>query len=340
MSLENRSTSATSKDVARRVGVSQSSVSLVFGGKADGRVGAETQDAILRAARELDYHPSSAARTLRSGRSRLIALAVPDVGNPYFASVLEGVERAARRRNYAVMLTSVRSDRDWQQVVDTLAARSVDGFLLFSMVPQDQLVRAALRGRAVVVDAIDSELASLRLDVEAGMRVALSHLLHLGHTKIGHLAAAVDVESFRFRRHTFLSVLQDHGLPVPANYLAYTPFSLSRARQAARRLLESPDAPTAVVCDSDMLAVGVYKAAKDLHRAIPTDLSVVSFDDSIIARILDPELTTLAISSALVGEQAVLLLLETLESGQVPQPSVVPLDLLVRASTDVVSWKD
>jgi len=337
---ENRSASATSKDVARRVGVSQSAVSLVFGGKADGRVGAETKDAILRAARELDYHPSSAARTLRSGRSRLIALAVPDVGNPYFASVLEGVERAARQRNYAVMLTSVRSDRDWQQVVDTLAARSVDGFLLFSLVPQDRPVRAALRGRAVVVDAYDSDFPSLRLGVEAGMRVALTHLFHLGHTKIGHLAAAVDVESFRFRRRTFLSVMQDQGLSVLPSYLAYTRFSLSEARLAARRLLACPDPPTAVVCDSDMLAVGVYKAARDLHRAIPADLSVVSFDDSIIARILDPELTTLAISSALVGEQAVLLLLKTLESSQAPRPSIVPLDLLVRASTDVVSWKD
>src|SRR5579859_8270370 len=84
----------TSVDVARRAGVSQSAVSLVFGGKAAGRVGKRTQEAILNAARELGYHPNRAARTLRSGRSRLIALAVPDVSNPYFASVLEGVERA------------------------------------------------------------------------------------------------------------------------------------------------------------------------------------------------------------------------------------------------------
>jgi LacI family repressor for deo operon, udp, cdd, tsx, nupC, and nupG len=101
--------------------------------------------------------------------------------------------------------------------------------------------------------------------------------------------------------------------------------------------LECSDPPSAIVCDSDVLAVGVYKAAKDLQRAIPQDLSVVSFDDSIIARILDPELTTVAIPARAIGEQALLLLLRVLEDDHVSIQITVPLELVVRASTTAVS---
>jgi LacI family transcriptional regulator, repressor for deo operon, udp, cdd, tsx, nupC, and nupG len=325
---------ATSRDVARRAGVSQSAVSLVFGGKALGRVSNQTRDTILRAARELGYHPNHAARTLRSGSSGLIALAVPDVSNPYFTTVLEGVERAARQRDYSVMLASVRDERDWQQiVVDALAARSVDGFLLFTLGPPTEEVRVALRGRAVMVDAVDPSLPSLQLDIEHGMRAAMAHLLELGHTKIGHLAATVDAETFHLRRQTYLRELRAAGLAGNAAYHERTPFDIVEAHEAARRLLQRPDPPSAIVCDSDMLAIGVYKAARDLHRTIPQDLSVVSFDDSILARILEPELTTVAIPTSIIGEQACLLLLGALETGQPPEPRRVPLELVVRDST-------
>jgi LacI family transcriptional regulator, repressor for deo operon, udp, cdd, tsx, nupC, and nupG len=325
---------ATSVDVARRAGVSQSAVSLVFGGKAAGRVGGRTREAILQAAREMGYHPNQAARTLRSGRSGLLALAVPDVSNPYFAAVLQGAEHAARQHGYAVMLASVRDEHDWQQVIlDALASRAVDGFLLFTISPPSERLRAALRGKAAVIDAADSMLPSLQLDVEAGMRAAMAHLLHLGHTRIGHLAAAVDAQTFHLRHQAYLHALRDAGLPVVAAYQRHTPFSIAEAREAAHVLLEGSDPPSAIVCDSDVLAVGVYKAARDLRRTIPQDLSVVSFDDSVIARILDPELTTVAIPTTVIGEQGILLLLAVLEQSQTPAQTVVPLELVVRAST-------
>lgn len=331
---DERRAATTSVDVARRAGVSQSAVSLVFGGKAAGRVGERTRAAILQAARELGYRPNSAARTLRSGRSRLIALAVPDVSNPFFAAVLQGTEQAARRQGYAVMLASVRDEHEWQQVIlDALASRSVDGVLFFTMFPPTESMSTALQGKAVVVDASSSVFPALRLDIEGGMRAAMSHLLRLGHTRIGHLAAAVDAESFHRRRQAYLDSLRESALPVVAAYQERAAFTIAAAHAAARRLLAGPTPPTAIVCDSDVLAVGVYKAAKDLRRAIPQELSVVSFDDSIIARMLEPELTTVAIPTAVIGEQACLLLLAVLETGHAPPHGVVPLDLIIRAST-------
>jgi DNA-binding LacI/PurR family transcriptional regulator len=297
-------------------------------------VGKPTQEVILRAARELGYRPNSAARTLRSGRSRLIVLAVPDVSNPYFATVLQGAEQVARQHGYALMLASVRDEYDWRQVVlDALASRSVDGLILFTICPPTEDVSTVLQGKAVLVDAASHALPSLLLDIEAGMSAAMLHLLHLGHTKIAHLAAAVDADTFRLRRTAYLDALQTAGLPATADYQGRASFTIADARQAARRILEGPSPPSAIVCDSDVLAVGVYKAAKDLQRTIPEDLSVVGFDDSMIARLLDPELTTVAIPTTVIGEQAFLLLLAVLEKGHTPAQVTVPLELVIRAST-------
>jgi LacI family transcriptional regulator len=118
-----------------------------------------------------------------------------------------------------------------------------------------------------------------------------------------------------------------------AAYQARASYTIDDARQAALRLLDVSHPPSAVVCDSDFLAVGVYKAARDVRRSIPRDLSVVSFDDSVIARMLEPELTSVAIPTARIGEQALLLLLAILETGQMPPPASIPLELIVRAST-------
>ena len=328
---------ATSADVARRAGVSQSAVSLVLAGKATGRVGKPTQEAILHAARELRYRPNSAARTLRVGRSRLIVLAVPDVSNPYFAAVLQGAEQAARKHDYSVMLSSVRDEHDWRQVVlDALSSRSVDGFLLFTMCPPTAREERALRGRAVIVDASSRDLPVLRIDVETGMRAGMIHLLRLGHTNIAHLAAAVDAETFHLRKKAYLDALEAAAILTGPAYQARAPFAIGEACQAARKLLEHSDPPSAIVCDSDVLAVGVYKAARELRRMIPSDISVVGFDDGVIARTVDPELTTVTIPTTRVGEQALLLLLAALEGVGVPSETIVPLELTTRGSTQAM----
>jgi LacI family transcriptional regulator len=262
-----------------------------------------------------------------------VALAVPDVTNPYFATALQGAEEAAREHGYAVMLTSIRDEGDWQRgILDLLSARAVDGVLLFAPPPSD--LHSALRGRAVVVDATSRVLPALLLAIAEGTHAAMAHLLTLGHRKIAHLAAAVDVETFQLRRAGYRDALRTAGLPLVATYEARAPFTIAGARQAARSLLAAPDPPTAILCDSDMLAVGIYKAASDLGLAIPRELSVVSFDDSLIARILAPELTTVAIPTASIGARAFRLLLAMLERADAPPAAtVVPLDLVVRAST-------
>ncbi len=324
----------TSTDVARRAGVSQSAVSLVFAGKATGRVGKRTQQAIWKAARELGYQPNSAARALRLGHSKRLVLAVPDIGNPYFAGTLKGAEREARRHGYSVALAQVQEPEDWQAViVDALVSNAVDGFALFALRPPATKAMQALHGKAVLVDASSRGFPSVLLDIEGGMRTAVRHLLGLGHARIGHLAANIDAETFALRKRAFGETMRNAGVASRSAWQAEAPFDIAKAASAAEQIFSGREAPSAIVSDSDVLAAGVYKAAKKARLRIPEDLSVVSFDDSLIARVLDPPLTTVAIPAAEVGEMGVRLLVERLGGSGASQPDPIPLHLVVRAST-------
>ena len=324
----------TSFDVAQRAGVSQSTVSLVLGGKSTGRVGKPTQDAVLQAAAELGYQPQSAARALRLGRSQAIALVVPDVSNPYFASVLQGTEQAARKQGYSVVLVSMYKHPDWSRLIaEALAARAVDGILFYTLGPPASLDREHLSQRAVMVDGITAGMPTLQLDIASGAYAAMTHLLNLGHTNIAHLAAALDVETFQVRQRAYLRALTSAGISINTEYLVRTQFTIEDAQAKASRLLELPQPPSAIFCDSDLLAIGVYKAAKARGLSIPRDLSVTGFDDSMVARILEPELTTVAIPTMTLGERAISLLLALLQGDQPAAQPAIPLQFVIRNST-------
>jgi DNA-binding LacI/PurR family transcriptional regulator len=324
----------TSFDVARLAGVSQSTVSLVLSGKAAGRVSRETQEAVLRVARELGYQPHMAARTLRLGRTHVAALIIPDVSNPFFATLLQGAEQAARLHEYTVVQVSTGNDADWQQrIVHALATRAFDGFLLCAVdVPASANVDL-LRGSAVIVDGYSPEFPSLLLDIEAGATAALKHLLSLGHRRIAHLGAHIDVETFRVRQRVYERLLRAEDLPVRPDYQVTAGVDLREACRAVLDVLRGPEPPSAFFCDDDLMAAGVYRAARQLGLRVPTDLSIVGFADSLVAQLLDPALTTVSIPALEIGRRAVEMLLACLEADTAPFVETVPLDFVVRAST-------
>jgi DNA-binding LacI/PurR family transcriptional regulator len=319
---------ATSIDVARRAGVSQSTVSLVFSGKAQGRVSEATQERVRQAARELGYRPNVAAQALRLGSSRAVALLVPDITNPFFSRVLRGAQRAAQEAGYTVALVDTANDRRWEaQSFEALRAGPVDGYLLFEVLPPE-----ALEGDNAVV-VIESEVKdrpSVRFDAEAGAAAAFAHLVELGHRRIGHLAAAFDAPTFQSREAARRKVLSAAGLDPDELPRAETPITIEDARLSAGPLLD--EQPTAVCCDDDILAAGLYLAARERGVKIPGDLSVVGFDDMDFARVLDPPLTTVALDAETLGETA-FGLLHACMSGRGGKRVVLPAELLVRGST-------
>jgi DNA-binding LacI/PurR family transcriptional regulator len=295
----------------------------VLSGKGRGRISARTEAAVRRAAEELGYRPNVAARVLRTGSARTVGLVVPDITHPFFGGVMRGAQEAAWREGYAVVLADAANDRDWELAsLAALQALTVDGYLFFEVDPPPGEPL-----RAVAIEAPGLGMPVVRLDSARGTRAALEHLRDLGHTRIGHVASEVDTDTFRRRLDTFREVLGDTGLR------EVTAFTIDAAQAAARRLLEREDRPTAIFADDDILAAGAYLAARELGLAIPSDLSVVGFDDLDVARLLDPPLTTVAADAKALGAAAFEALL-TMLNGGAPEPErILPVELVVRGST-------
>jgi DNA-binding LacI/PurR family transcriptional regulator len=319
----------TSVDVARAAGVSQSTVSLVFSGKGRGRVSEATQEHVRRCARELGYRPNVAAQALRLGSSRAVALVVPDITNPFFSRVLRGAQRAAQAAGYTVALVDTANDRRWEeQSFEALRAGPVDGYLLFEVSAPEAL---GPDPNVVLVEAEAPRRPSVRFDAEGGAEAAVSHLVGLGHRRIGHLAADFDAPTFHLREAARRRVLSQAGLDPDDQPRTLTSIGIDDARDAARALLDQQ--PTGVFCDDDIIAAGLYLAARERGLRVPRDLSIVGFDDMDFARVLEPPLTTVALDAELLGATAFALLEARMGGRRTRRRVVLPAELLVREST-------
>jgi len=314
----------TSVDVARRAGVSQSTVSLVLSGKASGRISQRTEAAVRAAADELGYRPNAAARALKTGAARTVALVVPDVTNPFFGGLLRGAQTAARAAGYAVALIDTDNDRDWGAAsAEALRAGPADGLLLFEVDPPR---RSAGSEPIVVIESESRGHPSVRLDAERGAQAAVRHLLELGHRRIGHVASVHDRPTFRLRRRAVDRLVEGEVARVRAD------FTLESACRASLELLTGRSELSALFCDDDIVAAGAYLAVRELGLRIPDDLSVVGFDGLDIGRVLDPPLTTVAADAGELGRVAFELLLAQL-AGKRPRSRVLAVELDVRGST-------
>ncbi|MEW2220839.1 LacI family DNA-binding transcriptional regulator, partial [Streptomyces sp. NPDC006990] len=348
----------TGHDVAGAAGVSQATVSLVLGGKWEGRVSARTAEAVRAAARELGYRPNLAARTLRLGRTRTALLVVPALTNEFFATVHRGAAEVAGAHDFGIVLYPSPEGVDAAPDPFASARTALDGVIASSMAPE---ALAALRGEGLPVVMLDSDErtcdATVNVDLADGMRQVVAHLLGLGHRRIAHIAADVDSWTFAERARALREELTAAGaalvhtergaLGVPGGLEAATraltahPGSASDASGARRHATDAPgpagegDAdvpPTALVCDDDLLAAGALKAARRLGLRVPDDVSVTGFDDLALATAVEPELTTVRLPAERVGAAGMRTLLEILE-GREPEAVRLPVRLVARGST-------
>ncbi|XRQ11460.1 LacI family DNA-binding transcriptional regulator [Actinomadura welshii] len=336
MSLAGR---PTSKDVAQEAGVSQSTVSLVLGGKWAGRVSPATARSVRSAAERLGYRPNQAARNLRLGTTRTVLLMVPTLTAPFFGPVYTGAARVAARHGFGVVVSTWPDDA--AGTADSPFAspnEAIDGILASSMAvealgdfrdtpavmldsgPATGTAGGTARGHVPTVD----------FGVADAMRAIAAHLADLGHRRIGHVGAAVDQWTFHARAGALATAVA--ALPGGALARAACAIEVAAAKDAAGRLLDRPDRPTALVCDDDLIAAGAYKAARARGLDIPSDLSVTGFDDVLLATALEPELTTVRLPAEELGAQGMTTLLDLLSGGR-PAPRVLPGELVVRGST-------
>jgi DNA-binding LacI/PurR family transcriptional regulator len=333
--MEPRRRPVTSVDVARHAGVSQATVSLVLSGKSAGRVSASTEATVRQAAEELGYRPNLAARALRTGAARAVGLVVPDITHPFLGRVMRGVQVAARREGYAVVLVDAARDWTWEgDAFEVLRNSAVDGFLLFGVEPPRRA--EDLEDSMVTIESDPGRLPTVRLDVEAGGRAVAEHLLGLGHRRLGRLASSVGTPTFRRREAAWAAAVAAAGLNPDAVPRALSAMNIDDALEVARDLLAADPPPTGIFCDDDLLAAGLYVAARERGLRVPEDLSIVGFDDLDIARVLDPPLTTVAADPAELGAAALERLLARLAGRPGDAETVVPVRLVVRGSTRAV----
>lgn len=327
-------TRPTSRDVAHAAGVSQAAVSLVLGDKWQGRVSATTAQRVRDAARELGYRPNLAARNLRLGRTRTALLVVPALTNEFFAGVYEGAARIAARHGFGVVLYPSPEGIGPARDPFASAPAALDGIIASSMAA-DALT--AIRGDQLPLVMLDSDPAgslgatTVNLDIADGTRQIADHLLGLGHRRILHLAADIDSWTFHVRARELAA--RARHTPGTEVRTVRAPLTIEGAQAAAHTALTAPGPrPTAVVCDDDKLAVGVYKAARRLGLHLPHDLSVTGMDDLTLATAVEPELTTVHLDADRFGEQGMQALLTVLD-GRTPPQEDIPVKLVIRGST-------
>ncbi len=311
----------TGQDVARIAGVSQATVSLALSDPTSTRVSAEVRARIVQIAQELGYRPQRAGRELRLGTTDLLLLAVPDVRSTFFARVLHGAQRAADAAGAAVVLGSGWSGDD---LTEAVADGRFGGVILCS--PTDQIMRSEVRGVPVVLLDADPHAAPtttgvIQLDVAEGMRQLVDHVRELGHVRVGRLESAIPSHTFRARQAAFDRAGGD--LDVVREPVDLTE-GVTASAAAAGRLLDLAVPPTAILCDDDVIAAGVYHAARSRGLSIPVDVSVLGMDDEPAAQLMDPPLTTIALPAEALGAAGVHQVLGTQgDLDPLPTPSLV-----------------
>lgn len=324
----------TMKDVAERAGVSQPTVSLVLGDNPDARVAEETRDRVLQVARELGYRPNLLARGLVRRRSYALGVVVPDLSNPFFADVVSGCERVAAEEGFAVLLCETRHT-SLERHLEEMRSRMVDGVIL-DAVGVESVPDASLEGlNVVLVDEPDGRWPGVASDAERVGELAAEHLLSLGHRSLAFLGPAHDVHGFRRRERGFVRALRAADRALPSGRLRRVPPTVAGGREGMRALLALDHPPTAVFCANDLLAVGALKECLASGVDVPGDVSLVGSDDIELARVVTPELTTVAVPSREMGARAARLLVQRLEGEREGPGQPRPLDvrLVVRDST-------
>jgi LacI family transcriptional regulator len=315
-------------------------VSRALSGAMSHLVAPEVTKRIRAAAAALGYQPNVTAAGLRTGRSGLIGVLAPDIADPGFPPILSGVTETLGTHGYATIVLDVGPDRSRQQeLVDRLIARGVDGLVLATVTLNDPVVGHCLAASVpvVLVNRTDlrRKLSAVVTDDEAGMQLAVEHLVGLGHRRIGHIAGPQDVSTGALRRAGFKASATKAGLPAQDIMIETArTYTREEGRLAALRLLDRKLAPTAIVAANDLLALGIYDALGKRGLRCPSDVSVVGHNDMPYVDMLSPPLTTVRIAQRNMGNQAARLLLD-----QVADPAarreriVLEPSLVVRGST-------
>lgn len=324
-------------DVARAAGVSTATVSRAL--RHLPGVSEATRARVLEAARGLGYAPSASAASLASGRTRTIGVLTPWIRRWFHGSVTEGIERTLRAEGFDALLYSFeRADGTGRNRLDPFVLRRrVDGVLVVGM-PVDAEEQQVLDGLGVPVVFIGTGppgRVTVTIDDDGAARLAMAHLLGLGHRKVALLTATgedqPDWAPPALRQAGYEAALAEAGVAFDPSLVIPADYARAGARERMAELLRTRPEVTAVLAISDDMAFGVLQAARDAGRRVPEDLSVIGIDGHDMSDLVN--LTTIAQGAAEQGAAAAALMLEMLTGAPVAEEAVFPVDLVVRGTT-------
>lgn len=326
----------TMSDVAARANVSKTTVSHVINNTRF--VEEETRQRVLQAVAELGYRPSVAARSLTTNRTETVGAIVSDSSNYFFAEVLHGVEEILRPENYALFVCNTAEILEHEaHYLDLLLRQRVDGIIAAATSRRwDILAEAEVQHTPVVF--LDRAFEGLRgpfvgVDNKAGAYLGTRHLIECGHRKIGILAGFQRLSTMRERLAGFRRALQEHGIPLPEEWVVTSSLGVQAGQKAMRHLLTLSERPTAVFLNNNLLSLGALLAMGELGLRCPEGTSVIGFDDHPWAAVSDPPLTVVKQPTQQLGRVAAKMMLALIRGEELPESRVLlECELIVRQS--------
>jgi LacI family transcriptional regulator len=328
------------KDIAAMAGVSTATVSHVINNTRF--VSDEVKRKVLAAIESQGYTPNIHARNLASGQSRTLGLIISDITNPFFPDLVKSIQEKAQEQGYEVLVFNTNYDpqRD-VSCVQRLLEMQVRGVMVMTS-ELDVSVIERLSSRKVAVVFLDigkagPHTSNIRVRYEKGIQQAVEHLLNLGHRQIAFISGPAHIKSAQIRRMAFLKVMKKYRSSLHTEPVIHDgDFKLESGQRAVRELLALKHRPTAILAANDMMAMGALRELKRAGLEVPADVSVIGCDNNWVTTLTDPELTTIVIPRAEIGQAAVALVLDTISADDRLGCEIkIRTQLIVRKSTGI-----
>ncbi len=337
--------SATLKNIAAQAGVSIPTVSRVLNGKSKHyRISDETQELILKVAKELNYSPNQLARGLRLKHTNTLGYITPDISNPFFSGIARVVEKYARKLGYSIILCdSEESTSIEKESIQLLIDRKIDG-LIISPVGQDVEHLKQARNQNIPIVLIDRFFPDLDFpyitsDNYKGAYEATSYLFECGHTRISYIQGLKNTSPNNERINGYKDAHKNFGIDLDESLIVGNNFGEDNGYMEMKLLLKRSNKPTAVFAGSNLISLGALRALSEENLKVPDDISMISFDDQPYSRFLATPMTTVAQSGSQIGQLATKILIDFIETDKQfdPKGILLPTTLIKRNSVKVIN---
>ena len=329
------------KEVAKLAGVSIATVSRCLNTpeKVTEKTRLRVQDAIV----QTGYLPNTLAQSFRRGRTNMVMVVLPSIGDPFFTAVMHGIRTAAKAKGYSILIDETQfNTMTADEIGAMVVSKQTDGIILLaSMSPFGTEVLSSKSRRALPIvigcETVSPELAhfpSVHIDNVAAATEATNYLISNGHKRIAMIYGPETSLLTKDREFGYRAAMHKSKLPIEDGWIVEGQLTIDGARRATRKLLNHKHRPTAIFCANDEMAIGCIHEIKASGMSIPKDVSVIGFDDIRYAEVLDPPLTTIGQPAEEIGERVMYRLCREIDIGQQEDniPEIVPHKLIVRQS--------